>query len=65
MSPNKSVNPFMVIVDRDGDAVELLSRYATEDVIFATIRHLNNRNPDDAPHSAHEIFDTSAFRYWE
>lgn len=64
MSKSKPINPFMVIVDRDGDAVELLSQHATNDVIFATIRHLDNKNPDDAPHSAHEIYDTSAFIPW-
>lgn len=48
------INPFIIIVDRDGDVVDTMGGSSTIDEVFQVIRHLNLTNPGDGPHTAWE-----------
>lgn len=47
-------NKFILIIDKDGDAVGVESANTTVDMIFAYLRMYDNESKDYAPHSAWE-----------
>jgi len=52
-------SPFVVVVNKDGNPVDVLSCSSTESIIFDAIRNKDQSNPQDAPHRAFELLDTS------
>lgn len=52
-------SPFVIIVDKDGDPVDILGCHSTDDVVSAIVRHNDKISPQDAPHRAFELLDTS------
>lgn len=45
-------NPFVIIIDNYGDAVDNLSANSTIDYILDVVRIMDKKYPVDAPHSA-------------
>ena len=45
-------NKFILIIDKDGDAVDVESENTTVDMVFTYLRIYDNEFKDDAPHSA-------------
>ena len=53
-------NKFILIIDKDGDAVDVESENTTVDMIFTYLRIYDNEFKNDAPHSAWK-YDGSDF----
>jgi hypothetical protein len=51
------INPFIILVDKDGDVIDTMSAKSVIDDVFAVLRHLNKEYPDYAPHFALEWQD--------
>jgi len=52
MEPINIPNEFILIIDKDGDAIDVSSRNSTIDSIFSNLRYLDKTYPQYAPHSA-------------
>ena len=53
----QGVNPFIIIIDKDGDVVETMSAESVIDHVLAVCRQLDKTDPDYAPHLALEWKD--------
>lgn len=57
MSMINGINPFIILIDKDGDVIDTMSAESVIDDVFAVLRHLNKEYPDYAPHFALEWQD--------
>lgn len=53
----QGINPFIVIIDKNGSAVDMMSAESVIDDVLAVCRQLDKTDPDYAPHLALEWKD--------
>lgn len=62
MFNSEKPNPFVVIVNKDGDPVKSFSMEPSASRVESILAQANQENPQFAPHKAFEIIDTTSFR---
>jgi hypothetical protein len=62
MFNSEKPNPFVVIVDKDGNPVKSLLPDISANYVQSVVDLANQENPQLAPHKAFEIIDTTSFR---
>lgn len=51
------INPFIILINKYGDVVDIMSSKSVIDEVFAIIRHLDATEIEDSPHYALEWKD--------
>lgn len=62
MFNSEKPNPFVVIVNKDGNPVKSFPLERSTNNVEKLIVQANQENPQFAPHKAFEIIDTTSFR---